>query len=115
MKNKFIQCLEQSAADPARRRAALAEFTRQSYVLFCSALGVTVCSFLLRYRTPHQPHRATLVGLAAMALWLLVFQANSRRRALVQLDRATRKKERSPAAKTPAETKIPEPTQVNRP
>jgi hypothetical protein len=50
-----------------------------------------------------------------MALWLLVFQANSRRRALVQLDRATRKKERSPAAKTPAETKIPEPTQVNRP
>ncbi len=96
MKTKFNQWLEQEAADPVRRRAAMADFTRRRTVLFGCALVVTVCALMMHFTPTRNPNSPTLASLSAVLLWLVVFRLDFHRRALALADRGDKGKAGKP-------------------
>jgi hypothetical protein len=98
MNTKFNQWFEQTAADPARRRAAILDFTRRRIVLFICAALVTVCAIGMHFTPARNPNSPALISLSAALLWLVVFRIDSQRRALVLVDRFDQNKDPKPAA-----------------
>jgi len=90
--------LEQAAADPAQRRAAIADFTRQRFVLFCCALVLTVGAVAMRFTPTRSPHTAQLIAIGAVLLWIVVFRVVAHLRALTEMDRGNKTPDAKPTA-----------------
>jgi hypothetical protein len=98
MKNPSNHKPEMVPADPARRRAALADCTRQRNVLFVAAVVATVSALITRSKSPHNLHALALISLGAVLLWIIVFRLESQRRALTPPDRGDSGKDEPPKA-----------------
>jgi len=96
MNTKLDKKLEPTAADPVRRRAAIAVLTRQRAMIFCSALVVTACALLMHFSHAQNPKSPMLIGLGAVLMWLVVFRIDFQRRALLLPDRGDPAKDEKP-------------------
>jgi hypothetical protein len=87
MNTKSNKWFEQAAADPAHRRAAIADFTKQRAILFCCAVAITVCALIICLIPTQSPSSPTLLSFCAVMSWLIFFRVDSNRRVLTLLDR----------------------------
>jgi hypothetical protein len=52
MNAKFNKWFAETQSDPVRRRAAIADYTKRYWSLFCCATVITLCAlFMLRHGT----------------------------------------------------------------
>jgi lipopolysaccharide export LptBFGC system permease protein LptF len=96
MNTKFNKWFEQAAADPARRRAAIADFTRQRAILFSCAVVMTICALAMCLIPTRSPGTPTLAGFGAVMMWFIVFRVDSHRRVLTLLDRFSKDRDEKP-------------------
>jgi len=94
MNTKFNKYMAEAAADPLRRRAAIANFTRQHTVLFWCALVVTASALVMRFTPAYNQKALTLLSLGAVLMWLVVFRIDSHRRTLLRLDQNDQAKDK---------------------
>ena len=96
MNTKYTKWFEETAADPVRRRAAITDFTKQRAMLFCCALGVTVCAFAMFFTSTHSPSSPVVLTFSAAMLWIIVVRIDSKRQVLTLIDKFV--KDEKPAA-----------------
>jgi hypothetical protein len=97
MFTKYNKWFEQTAADPARRRAAIADFTRRRAILFCSALVITGGALAMFIMETRRPSAAVLESFAAFSSWMAVMSVSSDLRVLKLLDRFSSRDEKAAA------------------
>ena len=98
MKTQFSKWFEQAAEDPARRRAAIASFTKQRNILLCCALVPTVCALMISFTPTRSPNTPALMGFGALLTWIIVFRVDSHRRVLTLLDGFSKDRDAKPTA-----------------
>jgi hypothetical protein len=86
MNTKYKRWFEQTAADPARRRVAIADFTKRRAIFFCCALIVTGCAVVMAFTATHHPSAPMVESFAAFMSWIVVIRVNSDLRVLKLLD-----------------------------
>jgi hypothetical protein len=96
MDTKYNKWFEETAADPVRRRAAIADFSKQRTILFCCALVMTACAAAICFTSTHSPSAPALLSFAAAMSWIGVFRVNSKRQILTLLEKFSR--DEKPAA-----------------
>ena len=90
MNAKYNKWFEAIAADPVRRRAAIADFTRQRAILFCCALAMTACAVAMCFTPVRSPGSPALLSFAAAMSWVGVVRVDSRRQVLTLLEKFSR-------------------------
>jgi hypothetical protein len=96
MFTKYNKWFEETAADPARRRAAIADFSKRRTILFCCALMSTICTLAMFFTSTNSLIQA-LMCLSAFLSWFVVLSLGSDLRALKLVDRFFSRREK-PAA-----------------
>jgi Flp pilus assembly protein TadB len=96
MNTKYKKWFEETAADPDRRRAAITDFTKRRAMLFCCALGVTVCAIAMFFAATRSPSSPAVLTVSAALLWIIVVRVDSQRQVLTLIDKYA--KDEKPAA-----------------
>ena len=96
MNTKYNKWFEETAADPVRRRSAIADFSRQRAMLIGCALGVTAAAVAMFFTATRSPNSPALLACSAAMMWMLVVRIDSKRRVLTLID--TFAKAEKPAA-----------------
>ena len=96
-KFQYRKWFEETAADPARRRVAIVDFTRRRAILFCCALVITGCALAMSVTTTHNPSSPVVESFAAFLSWIVVIRVSSDLRVLKLLERFSGRDEK-PAA-----------------
>jgi hypothetical protein len=86
MNTKYKAWFEQTAADPARRRVAIADFTKRRAILFCCALVITGCAVAMAFTATRQSSSPVVESFAAFMSWIVVIQVSSDLRVLRLLE-----------------------------
>jgi len=94
MSTKYSKWFEETAADPVRRRAAIADLTQQRTIFGCIALFMTA-TVIASFFTSSPKSYAALTFSAAM-IWILTVRIDSRRQVLTLLEKFSR--DEKPAA-----------------
>jgi hypothetical protein len=97
MNNKFNKWFEQTAADPARRRAAIADYTKYRVILFCCAVVITGCALDMFFTGTRHPSSVVVESFAACMSWIVVVRVSSTRRVLKLLDQFLSRDEKTTA------------------
>jgi hypothetical protein len=98
MNTKYKKWFEQAALDPARRRVAIAGFTKQRTILFCCAVVITVCDLMICLTPARSPSPPALLGFSAVMVWFTFFSVDSQRCVLTLLDQFDNDRDEKPAA-----------------
>jgi len=86
MNTKYNEWLEQAAADPTRRRVAIADYTKLRAILFCCALLMTGCALAMFFTATRSPYSPVVESFAAMMIWFVVMRVSSTLRVLKLLE-----------------------------
>jgi hypothetical protein len=86
VKTEHTKWFEQTAFDPDRRRAAIADLTKRRNIVFCCALVVTGCAFAMFLSHNANPKSPIVESFAAFMLWIPVIRWNSDLRVLKLLE-----------------------------
>ena len=97
MFTKFDKWFEETAADPARRRAAIADYSRRRIILFWCAVLSSVCAIAIFLVPSHHPGGEGMVGFLAAMMWIVGMKVDSDLRVLKMIDKFYRRDEK-PAA-----------------
>jgi sorbitol-specific phosphotransferase system component IIBC len=97
MFTKYNKWFEQTAADPTRRRAAIADFTKRRAILFCCALVITGSALAMFFTATRNPTSAVLESFAAFMSWITVISISSDLRVLQLLDQFLSRDEKATA------------------
>jgi len=87
MNTKHTKWFEETAADPARRRAAISAYSRRRTLLICCALVITGCAVAIFFLTPQNRIGTEAFTIAASFSWISCASAGSDLRTLKLLDR----------------------------
>ena len=90
MNTKYNKWFEETAADPVRRRAAIADFSKQRFILFCCALGMTACAVAMFFTTTRYPNSPSLLAVSAALTWIGFVRVDARRQVLTLLEKFCR-------------------------
>jgi len=97
MNTKFNKWFEQTATDPTRRHAAIADFTKRRAILFCCALVITAGALAMYFAGTRNSSSLILECFAAFMSWIVVIRIGSHLRILKLLEQFSGRDER-PAA-----------------
>jgi len=97
MNTKYTKWFEQTAADPARRRVAIADYTKRRAILFCCALIITGCAVAMAFTTTRHASSPVVESFAAFMSWIVVIRVSSDLRVLKLLDQFSSRDERPSA------------------
>ena len=88
------------AADPGRRRAAIADLSKRRTILFWCATLITVCAVLSACASgmAGKPAVSSALLLCAALEWIVVFKFDSDLRLLQVIEKLQRSREEKPAA-----------------
>jgi len=92
---KHDKWFEETAADPIRRRAAIADYSKQRMVLICCALVSTAAAIAMFFTPTHSPNSPALLAFSATMLWIIVVRVDSRRQILTMLEKFNQDKKPS--------------------
>ena len=87
MNTKYNKWFEETAAEPALRRAAIAALTKRRAIAFCCALVITGCAVAMFFGQTHNPNSPVVESLAAFLSWTVVIMVSSDLRALKLIER----------------------------
>jgi hypothetical protein len=87
MFTKYTKWFEETAADPVRRRAAIADYSKRRTILICCALVATVCAFATFFPTPQSPKGTAALTFAAAMMWISCGSVGSNLRTLKMMDK----------------------------
>jgi hypothetical protein len=90
MNTKYNKWFEETAADPVRRRAAIADYSQQRTVLICCALVATAATVAMFFTATHSPNAPALLTFSAAMLWIVVIRIDSRRQVLTLVEKFSR-------------------------
>ena len=96
MFTKFNKWFDETAADPVRRHAAIAYFSKQRSILIGCALVVTACAATMFFTTTRSPSSPPLLVVSAALMWIIVMRVSCWRRVLTLIDKFS--KDEKPAA-----------------
>jgi hypothetical protein len=97
MNTKYNKWFEETAADPVRRRAAIADLSQQRVILFCCALVITACAVATFFTALHSSQKGSAaLSFAAAMSWIGVVRVDSKRQVLALLEKFSR--DEKPAA-----------------
>ena len=97
MNTKYNRWFEQTAADPALRRVAIAGFTKRRAILFCCASLITVCALAMSFSVTRSSISPVMESFAAFMSWIVVIKVSSDLRVLKLVDHFSSREEK-PAA-----------------
>jgi hypothetical protein len=86
MNTKYKIWFEQTAADPARRRVAIADFTKRRIILFWCASTLTICALLILVVGTQHSAAEILPVVAASFSWIAAGRISSQLHRLEQAD-----------------------------
>jgi len=87
MFNKQDEQFDQMAADPARRRAGIADLSSRRNLMFWCAVGMTLCALVTFFMSLRGARGGAAVGFAAAVQWMLLFKFESDLRLLRVVER----------------------------
>ena len=87
MNTKYKAWFEETAADPVRRRAAIADFTKQRALLICCALVASAAAAFMFFTSTRSPNSPALLTFSAAMIWIGVVRVDARRQALTLIDK----------------------------
>ena len=87
MNTKYNSWFEETAADPTRRRAAIADYSKQRTILICCALVATAAAVAMYFTAARSPNSPALLTFSAAMIWIGVVRIDSRRQALTLIDK----------------------------
>ncbi len=78
---------DRMAADPARRRAGIADLSLRRSVLFCCAVVMTLCALMVFFGSNRTSGGGAAIGFGSATMWMLVFKFESDLRLLRVVER----------------------------
>jgi hypothetical protein len=90
MNTKYNKWFEETAADPVRRRAAIADFTKQRAILICCSLVVTAATVAMFFTATRSPNSPALLTISSALMWFGVVRIDARRRVLTLVEKFSR-------------------------
>jgi len=90
MNSKYSKWFEETAADPVRRRAAIADFSKQRIILICCALVVTAATVATFFSATRSPNSPALLTISSALMWFGVVRIDARRQVLTLLEKFSR-------------------------
>jgi hypothetical protein len=92
MNTKYNKWFEQTVADPVRRRAAIADFTKRRIFLFLCASAVTICALLILVVGTRHSAADILLLIGASFSWIGVGRISSQLHKLERADQISGEK-----------------------
>jgi hypothetical protein len=93
---KYSQWFEETAADPVRRRAAIADLSKQRTILICCALVATAATVAMFFTATRSPNSPALLTISSALIWFGVVRIDAKRQVLTLLEKFSR--DEKPAA-----------------
>jgi len=90
MNTKYSKWFEETAADPVRRRAAIADYSQQRTVMICCALVASAAAVAMFFTATHSPKSPALLTFSAAMLWIIVVRIDSKHQVLTLLEKFSR-------------------------
>jgi len=88
MSTKYTKWFEETAADPTRRRAAIADYSKRRTILICCAAVVTVSAVASYFPDLHSsPKGSAALTFGAALSWITCVLVGSDLRTLKMVDR----------------------------
>ena len=97
MNTKYNQWFEQAAADPSRRRVAIADYTKRRAILFCCASLITGCALAMFFTATRSSFSPVVESFAAFMSWFVVLRVSSTLRVLKLLEHFSSRDEKPSA------------------
>lgn len=99
MFTKYDKWFEQAATEPARRRAAIADFSKRRNILFWCAMVITLCALLSAFASDMAGKSGGFALLfSAAVIWSIVFKFESELRLLQVIEKLLGKSDEKPLA-----------------
>jgi hypothetical protein len=90
MKTTYTKWFEETAADPVRRRAAIADLSKQRIILICCALASTAATIAMFFTATRSPNSPAVLTVSSALIWFGVVHIDARRQVLTLLEKFSR-------------------------
>jgi hypothetical protein len=90
MNTEYNKRFEETAADPVRRRAAIADFSKQRTLLICCALVATVATIAMFFTATRNPNSPPLLIISSALMLFGVVRLDAKLQILTLLEKFSR-------------------------